>query len=168
MSRESHTDLEFLSEVEIVWSLGSERYKIHSDPVWRDRNPGIPRGQWPQQAVQTGGGDAEVCRYLHQVCLRSQSPSEIINVVQAETLFPRDSWQCWTVQETGQHHPVLAREVQEQTQVYNAWRLVSSCKYITLYYITTITVIRARTNRYGQALLKLQLNWSERMSAALT
>ena len=48
---------------------------------------------------------------------------------QTEIIFPRDSGQCKSVLQTGQPNLVMAREVQEQNQVYNAWRLVSYGKY---------------------------------------
>ena len=45
---------------------------------------------------------------------------------QAETLFPRDCWQREAVQSPGEQHRGVARAVQEESQVHDAWRLVSA------------------------------------------
>ena len=107
--------------------------------MWRHGNTGLSSGQWPHQAVQTGRGHAQVCRHLHQVgllALTERLGGFYQFSLQAETLFPRDCWQCCALQEAGQHYSVMAREVQEQSQVYNAWCLVSTCKYTyIIYYI---------------------------------
>ena len=45
---------------------------------------------------------------------------------QAETLFPRDCRQREVVQSPGEQHRGVARAVQEENQVHDAWRLVSA------------------------------------------